>query len=189
MMAAVIAGLAEAICGSVSGAVIVNPVISSLKCSLDLVIGIVNTHSSERPALVRLTSFTDYGMRMLMRIASDPERAYSSAELADEFGLSRNHLAKIMQRLSSAGLIETRRGSGGGAVLARPASEIRLGAIIRFLEEGQALVECFAADGGDCTIDGRCGLKARLRSAEAAFFADLDRSTLADIALKPARAS
>jgi Rrf2 family nitric oxide-sensitive transcriptional repressor len=44
-------------------------------------------------------------------------------------------------------------------------------------------VECFALGGSDCTITGCCRLKARLRSAEAAFLADLDRSTLADIAL------
>ncbi|MBK0401317.1 Rrf2 family transcriptional regulator [Limibaculum sp. M0105] len=137
---------------------------------------------------MRLTSFTDYGLRMLMRMASAPERAYSTAELAEEFALSRNHLAKIMQRLARGGFIETRRGGGGGAVLSRPAHQISLGAIVRLLEEGQPLVECFAANGGDCTIDGRCRLKARLRSAEAAFLADLDRSTLADIAL-PAEAA
>ncbi len=134
---------------------------------------------------MRLTSFTDFGLRMLMRMAGDPSRAFSSAELADELGLSRNHLAKIIQQLARAGLIETRRGSGGGAVLARPAAEIRLGQVIRLLEEGQPLVECFRADGGSCSIDARCRLKARLRSAEAAFLADLDRSTLAEIALAP----
>lgn len=132
---------------------------------------------------MRLTSFTDYGLRMLMRMASAPERAYSTAELADEFGLSRNHLAKIMQRLARAEVIETRRGGGGGAVLARPASEIQLGTLVRLLEEGQPLVECLSADGGACTLDGRCRLKGRMRSAEAAFLADLDRATLADIAL------
>lgn len=138
---------------------------------------------------MRLTSFTDYGLRMLMRMASEPKRAHSSAELAAEFGLSRNHLAKIMQRLSRGGLIETRRGGGGGAVLARAPDEIRLGAIVRLLEEDQPLVECFAASGGACSIEGQCRLKARLRSAEAAFIADLDRSTLADIALKPGYAT
>lgn len=132
---------------------------------------------------MRLTSFTDYGLRMLMRMASDPERGFSTAELAEEFRISRNHLAKIMQRLARGGLIETRRGGGGGASLAAEAGQIRLGAIVRLLEEGQSLVECFAADGGDCTIDGRCRLKVRFRRAEAAFIADLDRSTLADIAL------
>lgn len=131
---------------------------------------------------MRLTSFTDYGLRMLMRMAAAPDRAVSTAEMAEEFGLSRHHLTKIMQHLAHGGIVETRRGGGGGAVLARPAREIRLGALVRLLEEGQPLVECFAS-GGDCSIAGRCRLKARLRAAEAAFLADLDRSTLADIAL------
>jgi Rrf2 family nitric oxide-sensitive transcriptional repressor len=131
---------------------------------------------------MRLTSFTDYGLRMLMRMAGTPERGFSTAELAAELGLSRHHLTKIMQRLAAAGVVATRRGGGGGAVLARGAAEIRLGEVVRALEEGQALVECFG-HGGDCTLDGRCRLKLRLRAAEAAFLADLDRSTLADIAL------
>ena len=134
---------------------------------------------------MRLTSFTDFGLRMLMRMAGAPDRGFSTADLAEEFGLSRHHLTKIIQKLAQAGYVTTRRGGGGGAILARPAGEIRLGSIIRLLEEGQPLVECFAASGGDCTIDGRCRLKARLRSAEAAFLTELDRSTLADIALRP----
>jgi Rrf2 family transcriptional regulator, nitric oxide-sensitive transcriptional repressor len=136
---------------------------------------------------MRLTSFTDFGLRMLMRMAGDPARAFSTSELAEDLGLSRNHLAKIMQHLSRAGFIDTRRGGGGGAVLARPATEIRLGDIVRQLEEGQPLVECFGVDVGICSINGRCHLKARLRSAEAAFLDDLNRSTLADIALAPQR--
>lgn len=134
---------------------------------------------------MRLTTFTDYGLRMLMRMASAPGRAFTTAELAEEFGLSRNHLAKIMQHLARAGMIETRRGGGGGAVLARPPSEIRLGAVVRLLEENQPLVACFSADGNACTLDGQCRLKSRLRSAEAAFLNDLDRTTFADIALVP----
>lgn len=134
---------------------------------------------------MRLTSFTDYGLRMMMRMASAPERAFSTAELAEEFRLSRNHLAKIVQHLARAGLIETRRGGGGGAVLARKPADIRLGVVVRLLEEGQPLVECLGADGSTCVIDGLCHLKARMRSAEAAFLADLNRSTLADIALDP----
>ncbi|MEI4234860.1 Rrf2 family transcriptional regulator [Roseovarius sp. D22-M7] len=132
---------------------------------------------------MRLTSFTDYGLRMLMRMAGAPDRAFSTAELAEEFGLSRNHLAKIMQKLAHGGFVATRRGGGGGAMLARPAEQIRLGALVGALEEGYPLVECFGADGGNCSIDGKCRLKARLRVAESRFLQDLDRSTLADIAL------
>lgn len=134
---------------------------------------------------MRLTSFTDYGLRMLMRMAGAPDRGFSTAELAQEFDLSRHHLTKILQTLARAGYVTTRRGSGGGASLALPAAEIPIGAIVRLLEAGQPLVECFAPGGGDCSIDGRCRLKARLRAAEAAFHAALDRSTLADIALRP----
>ncbi|MEO6299312.1 MAG: Rrf2 family transcriptional regulator [Paracoccaceae bacterium] len=131
---------------------------------------------------MRLTSFTDFGLRALMRLASAPDRAFSTAELADEFRLSRHHLTKIVATLAQAGVVTTRRGGGGGAMLARPADQIQLGDVVRLLD-GQPLVECFQAGGGGCTIIGCCRLKARLRSAEAAFLADLDRSTLADVAL------
>lgn len=132
---------------------------------------------------VRLTSFTDYGLRMLMRLASAPERAFSTAELAEEFGLSRHHLTKIMQTLAKAGIVETRRGGGGGAVLTRAPGDIRLGDLVRILEGSHTLVECFQTDGGACSIDGRCGLKGKFRSAEAAFHESLNRSTLLDVAL------
>ena len=154
---------------------------------LDLLIRIVNTNSCREPATMRLTSFTDFGLRMLMRMASTPERAFSTAELAGEFGLSRNHLAKIMQHLAHSGLIESRRGGGGGATLAHAPQDIRLGDIVRHLEAGQPLVECLGADGGACTLDARCRLKTKLRRAEAAFLRELDHATLADIALPPAR--
>lgn len=134
---------------------------------------------------MRLTSFTDYGLRMLMRMASAPESAFSTAELAKEFNLSRNHLSKIMQRLAAGGVVKTRRGGGGGAILSRAANEIRIGQIVRLLEDGQPLVDCLSANGGSCTIDGLCALKARLSAAENAFLASLDQTTLADIALAP----
>lgn len=132
---------------------------------------------------MRLTSFADYGLRMLMRMASAPSRAFSTAELAEEMNLSRNHLTKIMQRLARGGIVETRRGAGGGAVLSRDLSAIRLGDVIRLLEQGHALVECLGPGGGACSIEGCCRLKARLRRAEARFLDDLNQSTLADIAL------
>ncbi|MFP7674473.1 Rrf2 family transcriptional regulator [Marivita sp. S0852] len=135
---------------------------------------------------MRLTSFTDYGLRMLMRMASAPERAFSTAELADEFGLSRNHLSKIMQQLARAGIVVTRRGGGGGARLARPAADLKLGQLIAVLEADQPIVECFGTGETRCTINTQCRLKTRLRAAENAFIAHLDRSTLADIALPDA---
>jgi len=137
---------------------------------------------------LRLTSFTDYGLRVLMRMAGAPERPFTAAELADEFRVSRNHLAKVISALASSGYLETRRGGGGGAVLARPASDIRLGDVVAKLEADQALVECFATSGNACTLTPRCRLKGRLAHAEAAFIDDLNRSTLADCVYRPAEA-
>lgn len=138
---------------------------------------------------MRLTSFTDYGLRALMLMAGEPQRSFSATELAELFGLSRNHLTKIMTTLATHGIVTTRRGAGGGAMLARPASDIRLGDVVEVLEQGQSLVECFGKDGGNCIINAGCRLKARLRAAEDAFLASLNRSTLADCALPPIAAA
>lgn len=132
-----------------------------------------------------LTSFTDYGLRMLMRMAGEPDRAFSTNDLAEEFGLSRNHLTKIMQRLAQGGIVATRRGGGGGAVLSRTAAEITVGEIVRILDGDQPLVECLGPAPSTCLVDGRCRLKTRFRRAHAAFMAELDGATLAEIALTP----
>ena len=132
---------------------------------------------------MRLTSFTDFGLRALMRIASEPERPFSTAEIAGEFGISRHHLTKALAVLANAGILATRRGAGGGAMLARPADEVRIGDVVRVLEQGRALVECFQPDGGACAIASHCRLKGMLDRAESAFLAELDGYTLADCML------
>ncbi len=137
---------------------------------------------------MRLTSFTDFGLRVLMRMAGDPERPFTTAELAEEFRISRNHLAKVISALAGAGYLETRRGGGGGATLAKSPHEIRLGDVVAHLETDQPLVECFSPGGATCTLTPNCRLKARLAHAETAFIADLNRSTLADCVYRPATA-
>jgi Rrf2 family nitric oxide-sensitive transcriptional repressor len=137
---------------------------------------------------MRLTDFTDFGLRALMRLASDPDRVFTTDQIATEFAISRNHLTKIVRELSRAGFVATQRGARGGFRLARPAEAIRIGDVVRALEERHALVECFRPDGGHCILTPRCGLKGRLAAARAAFLAELDRSTLADCAY-PVRAS
>jgi Rrf2 family nitric oxide-sensitive transcriptional repressor len=134
---------------------------------------------------VRLTSFTDYGLRTLMRLAGEPGRSFTTAEIAREFDISRHHLTKVVLALGRAGFIVTQRGTGGGFRLARDPAEVTLGAVVRVLEEGQALVDCFRPDGGDCVLLPACGLKPRLARAREAFLADLDRTTLAECRYRP----
>ena len=131
---------------------------------------------------MHITSFTDCGLRMLMQLTSPPLRAYSTAELAKGLDFSRNHLSKIMQCLARGGIVATRRGAGGGATLARAPQDIRLGEVIHLLEQGQPIVECFNDETNSCTVTLNCRLRHRLRAAEAAFLAELDRATLAQIA-------
>ncbi len=131
---------------------------------------------------MRLTAFTDFGLRLLMRLAGAPDRSFTTAEIADEFRISRHHLTKVAAELAAAGVVESRRGAGGGLRLARPAATITIGEVVRRLEDGQALVECFRADGGACVMTPRCRLKAKLFAARNAFLAELDGVTLAECA-------
>ena len=135
---------------------------------------------------MRLTSFTDFALRTLMRLAGEPARTFATNEIAAEFGISRNHLAKVVRDLADNGFILTQRGAGGVFSLARSAQSISLGEVVRALEGGSALVECFREDGGACALTPRCRLKARLAAARESFMRELDKTTLADCAY-PAR--
>jgi Rrf2 family nitric oxide-sensitive transcriptional repressor len=135
---------------------------------------------------MRLTSFTDFALRALMRLAGEPTRSFATNEIAVEFNISRNHLAKVVRDLADGGFITTQRGAGGGFTLARPPQSITLGEVVRALEARQALVECFRGDGGACVLTPRCRLKMRLAAAREAFMRELDATTLAECAY-PAR--
>jgi Rrf2 family transcriptional regulator, nitric oxide-sensitive transcriptional repressor len=137
---------------------------------------------------MRLTMFTDYGLRALMRLAGEPTRVFTTEEIAREFQISRNHLTKVIRDLSEAGFINTLRGAGGGLLLAKPAAEISIGDVVRRLEARHAVVECFRSDGGACVLTPRCRLKSRLARAAEAFLRELDCSTLADCAYSAAKA-
>jgi Rrf2 family transcriptional regulator, nitric oxide-sensitive transcriptional repressor len=129
---------------------------------------------------MRLLTSTDFALRVLMRLAATPDAHLSTDALARELVISRNHLHKIVQYLTEAGLVRTIRGAHGGVILARPADEIKVGEVIRSHEQDQALVECFRPDGGACNLLPRCRLRGMLDAAKNAFYQHLDRYTLAD---------
>ena len=128
---------------------------------------------------MRLTRYTDYAMRVLTFLASRPDRLCSIAEIARGYGISQNHLMKVVNDLANAGFVDTVRGRGGGIRLARPPAEIGLGAVVRHTEGGFDLVDC-----GDCVIASACGITGVLHQALAAFMEVLDRYTLEDLTLK-----
>lgn len=135
---------------------------------------------------MRLTAFTDYGLRALMYLAVSSQRGAPCASvqtLADALDVSPHHLAKVAQALSRHGFAETRRGRDGGLTLARDPRELRVGAVVRALEPSD-LAPCFE-DAGACTITRGCGLRGALARAQESFLAELDRVTLADCVAQP----
>ena len=129
---------------------------------------------------MRLTVFTDYSLRVLMHVAARTGRLVTIREMAAAYGISQNHLMKVVFELGRHGILETVRGRNGGIRLARAPETIRLGDVVRFTEADTALVECFGPGGG-CVITGPCRLKGVLNEALNAFLDVLDGHTLDDL--------
>ena len=129
---------------------------------------------------MRLTTYTDYSLRVLMYVAARPDSRATIREIAQVYGISQNHLMKIVFELGRHGLLDNVRGRNGGIRLGRPARQIRIGEVVRIAERGSALVECFGAS-ADCVISAPCRLKRILGEALDSFLAVLDRYTLDDL--------
>lgn len=132
---------------------------------------------------MHLTAFTDYGVRTLMLLAGAPERLFTIGEMSDKLKVSRNHLTKVIHALAKGGYIETFRGKGGGFRLAPSAGKTPVGKIVRWLEPETAVVECFRADGGTCTLTSACRFKNKIFAARKAFLRELDSMTLEECAI------
>lgn len=123
---------------------------------------------------------TDYALRTLIYIGVQADRVVTIQEIADAYGISRNHLMKVAHMLSLGGFVTSTRGNGGGIKLAKPASKINIGQVVRYTERDLGLVGCFQP-GHDCRIAPACMLRSTLRKALKAFFEVLDEHTLQDL--------
>lgn len=127
---------------------------------------------------MQLSLHTDYALRVLMLLGGSGAQ-WTIDDIAAWYGVSRNHLAKVVQSLQAEGLVETQRGRGGGLRLAQAPEEIVIGHVVRRLERFDGFVACFGTS-SDCTLSGNCQLKPALSGALEAFLSHLDRFTLAD---------
>lgn len=130
---------------------------------------------------MKLTTFTDYSLRVLIYLGTQPGRRTTIAEIATAFGVSENHLVKVVHFLGKSGWLNNIRGKGGGLQLAMPPERISIGAVVRETEGAAVVAECFGEAAGHCVISRSCRLKGVLGEAVAAFQAVLDRYTLADL--------
>lgn len=133
---------------------------------------------------MRLTVYTDYALRLLMYLALKDDGLTTIEEVADSYGVSKNHLMKVTHQLGVGGYIETVRGRHGGLRLAKAAKEIGLGDVVRYTEPDFAIVMCLEPVDADCAISPGCVLRRALERARGAFLDVLDEYTLSDL-VKP----
>ncbi|MCP5365936.1 MAG: Rrf2 family transcriptional regulator [Hyphomicrobiales bacterium] len=136
---------------------------------------------------MRLTTYSDYALRVLLYLALQRGRLVTIQEISDQYGISRNHLMKLVHELGRNGFVETVRGKNGGLRLGPDPARIRVGDVIRVTEKDMDLVECFQAGNDACRIATACALTGVLHGALGAFMAVLDQHTLADLVGPPAR--
>lgn len=134
---------------------------------------------------MRLTLRTDYALRLLMLLALEPDGVHTVEDVSRRYGISRNHLNKIVQTLVQQGFVESLRGRGGGVRLARAPQDINLRRVVTATEDNFHVVECFDGETNTCVVAPACGLRDPLEQALAAFMAVLGRYSLADLIKHP----
>lgn len=130
---------------------------------------------------MRLTTFTDYSLRVLMYVAARPEGRATIAEIAAAYDISEHHLTKVAHFLGKEGYLENLRGRGGGLMLARAPAAINVGDVVKATEGGDVPAECFERDTNCCAITVDCRLKHALAKAVDAFYDTLRGYTLEDV--------
>lgn len=130
---------------------------------------------------MRLTTFTDYSLRVLIYLAVDPDRRATIAEIATSFDIKENHLSKVVHFLAQQGWLNTVRGKGGGLELALPPDQVNIGDVVRRTEGADVPAECFDRRHNRCRISPVCRLQGVLQEAVQAFHAVLQRHSLADL--------
>ena len=130
---------------------------------------------------MHLTTFTDYSLRVLIYVAAHREGRATIGDVARAFGISGNHLTKVVHFLGKQGFLANVRGRGGGLELAVPAREINIGDVVRQAEGTTGPVECFDSATNTCVLTRACGLRRMLAESMHAFYRVLEQYTLEDL--------
>lgn len=129
---------------------------------------------------MQLTLHSEYALRVLLYLGSRHGEIISTKEISSAFGISKNHLVRVIQTLGDASYLHVTPGRGGGVSLAMEPSLIRLGDVVRKAEPTFRIAECFDAERNTCVIAPVCSLKPVLTEALNSFLT-MDRYTLADL--------
>ncbi|MFJ6936764.1 RrF2 family transcriptional regulator [Streptomyces sp. NPDC101132] len=132
---------------------------------------------------MRLTRFTDLALRVLMRLAVEGDDLPTTRDVAATMRVPYTHTAKVVARLQHLGLVEARRGRGGGLTLTAAGRAASVGGVVRELEGAGDVVECEGTE--PCPLRSACLLRGALRRAQEAFFGTLDPLTVEDLVGAP----
>ena len=135
---------------------------------------------------MNITRFTDYSLRVLIYLSLHEDELATIKDVAGCYGISKNHLMKVVQELSAKEYLVATRGKNGGIKLSCPPEQINIGKLVRMIEQDSTLVECFGPD-NQCVITPACQLKRMFAEALESFFQSLERYTLADLVDKTSR--
>ncbi|QDU62885.1 HTH-type transcriptional repressor NsrR [Planctomycetes bacterium Pan216] len=130
---------------------------------------------------MKLNLFTDYALRCLMYLCWHTGRTVTAEEIATYFGISHDHIVKVIQELSRQGYVQARRGRGGGSILARDPKSIPIAEVINTFEGPPALLDCLRST-GVCAIEVDCRLKRVLGESQRRMMEYLATVTVDDIA-------
>ena len=141
--------------------------------------GIVIQTNLVQLAAMRLSSLADYAVVMMSACARHcGGTRINAGQLAEETGIPLPTVQKLVSRLSSAGLLRSIRGAGGGFKLARPAAAISLAEIVEAIEGPIAMTSCVESGRHDCGLEGSCSVQPHWPVVNRAV-----RDALADISL------
>jgi Rrf2 family protein len=141
-----------------------------------------------------LTKKGKYGLKALLHLARlEPEEMAFGAGIAEANNIPKRFLDLILLELRNDGIVRARRGPGGGYALARPASKIRVGQIIRLLDGPLAPIRCASRTAyepcRDCRSVEECEVRIAMLKVRDAMADILDNITLADLIAKKGRSS
>jgi Rrf2 family transcriptional regulator, nitric oxide-sensitive transcriptional repressor len=146
-------------------------------------IGISPTNRRSRSNRVKLNLITDYALRSLIYLVWFPDRLVTAEEIASYYGISKEHIIKVLQELARRGFTQTRRGRKGGSVLARDPNEITIKEVIMVFEGKFTLLNCLLLE-NTCVIEDHCRLRGVLAEGQRRMLDYLETVSIGDVAGK-----
>jgi FeS assembly SUF system regulator len=131
--------------------------------------------------MLRISKLTDYATVILARLAAQPDRRLTAAQVAVETRLAAPTVSKLLKQLHRRGLVQSTRGLHGGYLLARPAAQINAVQILDALEGPMAITEC-ASSASHCCIETTCLVSKAWQRVNLAVRRSLQEITLLELA-------